>query len=139
MSFTEESNMKPLSGLLILPAILLAQTLTSPAQFRKVDPELTHDRVIAIVPIVGAGTARDPKRPMFSDLPGLVGFTAELSDDGRHALVEFAVKERSRLDAILVSGQRLARKDSAEKAALLEEFKQYKRTFRPERFGVAIP
>jgi hypothetical protein len=95
---------------------------------------------VAIVPIVnGAAGARDVKRPMFSDLPGITGFIAELSDDGRFALVEFAVKDRSRLDAIIASGQRVARKDSAEKSVLLEEFKQYKRTFRPERFGVAIP
>jgi hypothetical protein len=131
--------MQTLLALIALPAIILGQSLTSPAQFRKVDPTLTHDRIIAIVPIIGSGTARDPKHPMFSDLPGLTGFIAELSDDGRFALVEFAVKDRSRLDTLAASGQRLARKDSPAKDALLEDFKQYKRTFKPERFGVAIP
>jgi len=126
--------MKALLAYIVIPALLLAQ-----AQFRAVSPLLTHERIVAIVPMVGAGTAKDPKRPMFSDLPGLLGFTAELSDDGRFALVEFAAKERSQLNILVNSGQRLARKDSAAKDAIYEEFKQYKRTFNPQRFGVAIP
>ena len=119
---------------LILPLLAFAQ-----AQFRRVDPQLTHERVVAIVPVIGAGTAKDPKHPLFSDLPGLIGYTAELSDDGRLALVEFVVKDRSRFDAIINSGQRLARKDSAAKDSIYEEFKQLKRNFKPERFGIAIP
>jgi len=126
--------MKTFLAYLAIPALLLAQ-----AQFRPVSPLLTHERIVAIVPMVGAGTAKDPKRPMFSDLPGLLGFTAELSDDGRFALVEFAAKERSQLNTLVNSGQRLARKDSAAKDAIYEEFKQYKRAFNPQRFGVAIP
>lgn len=125
--------------LLTVPALLLAQTQTSPAQFRKVDPLLTHERIIAIVPMIGAGTAKDPKRPLFSDLPGITGFTAELSDDGRTALVEFVAKDRTRLNALANSGQRLERKDSPGKDALLQEFKTYKRNFKPERFGLAVP
>ena len=131
--------MKHLLILIALPVILLGQALTSPAQFRKVDPQFTHERIIAIVPVIGAGTAKDPKHPMFSDLPGLAGFTAELSDDGRYALVEFAAKESKVLTALANSGQRLERKDSAAKDGILAEFKQYKRNFKPERFGVAIP
>ena len=120
--------------IILLPALLLGQ-----AQFRKVDPQLTHERIVAIVPIVGAGTAKDPKHPLFSDLPGIAGFTAELSDDGRLALVEFVAKDRKLLDTIANSGQRLARKDSPNKDAIYQEFQQLKRTFKPERFGVAIP
>ena len=117
-----------------IPAMLLAQT-----QFRKVDPLLTHERIVAIVPMIGAGTPKDPKRPLFSDLPGITGFTAELSDDGRLALVEFVAKERSVLNLIANSGQRLARKDSSTKDGIYDEFRQIKRNFKPERFGVAIP
>jgi len=126
--------MKTFLVYIVIPVLLLAQ-----AQFRPVSLLLTHEWIVAIVPMVGAGTAKDPKKPMFSDLPGLLGFTAELSDDGRFAFVEFAAKERSQLDTLVNSGQRLARKDSAAKDAIYEEFKQYKRTFNPQRFGVAIP
>ncbi len=76
---------------------------------------------------------------MFSDLPGLLGYTAELSDDGRLALVEFVVKDRSLLDRVMSGAQRAVRKDSVSKDSIYEEFKQLKRNFRPERFGVAIP
>ena len=75
----------------------------------------------------------------YSDLAGLTGFTAELSDDGRFALVEFVAKESKFLTPLSNSGQRLERKDSPNKDALLEEFKRYKRNFKPERFGPAVP
>ena len=117
-----------------LPALLLGQ-----AQFRKVDPQLTHDRIIAIVPIIGAGTAKNPKRPQYTDAPGLTGFTAELSDDGRYALVEFVAKDRKLLDLIANSGLRLERKDSSTKDSIYEDFKRYKKSFKQERFGLAIP
>ena len=43
--------------------------------------------------MVGAGTLKNPKHPLYSDLDGLTGFTAEISDDGRFALVEFVAKD----------------------------------------------
>ena len=117
-----------------IPALLLAQ-----AQFRKVDPQLTHERIIAIVPIIGAGNAKNPKHPQFSDLPGITGFTAELSDDGRYALVEFVAKDAKSLDPIANSGQRAERKDKSTKDSIYEDFKRYKKNFKPDRFGLAIP
>ena len=126
--------MQHLLAIIAIPSLLLAQ-----AQFRKVDPQLTHERIIAIVPMVGAGTVKNPKHPLFSDQDGLTGFTAEISDDGRFALVEFVAKESKFLTAIANSGERQERKDSPNKDALLEEFKRYKRNFKPERFGLTIP
>ena len=92
-----------------------------------------------IVPIIASATAKNATIPMYSDLPGIIGFTTELSDDGRMALVELVVKDRAQLNSIVASGQRLARKDSADKESIYQEFKQLKRTFKSERFGVAIP
>ena len=68
-----------------------------------------HQHIFAIVPMIGAGTMNDPKRPMFTlaqgvkpVLPiashstaisaprtGIIGFHAQISDDGKSALVEF--------------------------------------------------
>ena len=79
------------------------------------------------------------QEPLYSDLDGLTGFTAEISDDGRFALVEFVAKESKFLTPLANSGQRQARKDSPNKDAVLEDFKRYKRNFKPERFGLAIP
>ena len=123
--------MQYLLAIIAIPSLLMAQ-----AQFRKVDPQLTHERIIAIVPMVGAGTA---KNPLKSDLEGLTGFTAEISDDGRFALVEFVAKESKSFIPLANSGHRQERKDSPNKDAVLEEFKRYKRNFKPERFGLAIP
>ena len=123
--------MQYLLAIIAIPSLLLAQ-----AQFRKVDPQLTHERIIAIVPMVGAGTA---KNPLYSDLEGLTGFTAEISDDGRFALVEFVAKESKSFIPLANSGHRQERKDSPNKDAILEEFQRYKRNFQPERFGLAIP
>ena len=50
--------MQYLLAIIAIPSLLLAQ-----AQFRKVDPQLTHERIIAIVPMVGAGTAKNPSIP----------------------------------------------------------------------------
>ena len=75
--------MQYLLAIIAIPSLLLAQ-----AQFRKVDPQLTHERIIAIVPMGGAGTAKNPKHPLYSDLEGLTGYTAELSDEGPKKLRE---------------------------------------------------
>ena len=95
--------------------------------------------IIAIVPMVGAGTAKNPKHPPLFRLRGITGFTAEISNDGRFALVEFVAKESKFLTPLANSGERQERKDSPNKDAVLEEFKRYKRNFKPERFGLAIP
>ena len=135
----EGFNVKYSLALMVVPAMLLAQSTSTPAQFRKVDPQLTHERITTILPKVGAGTLKSPKRPLYSDLEGLTGFTAEISDDGRFSLVEFVAKESKHLVPIANSGQRQERKDSPNKDAILEEFKRYKRNFKPERFGLAVP
>lgn len=36
---------------------------------QRVDPTMTYHRVMAIVPLVGSGTAADPVRPMFTPAP----------------------------------------------------------------------
>ena len=77
----------------ILVISLLAQLAS--AQFRPVDPRQTHERILAIVPMVGTGRGPDdPKRPLFADPPNLIGYHAELSDDGQYALVEFVARPR---------------------------------------------
>jgi len=71
---------------------------------RAVSPENMHHRVWAVVPLVGAGTDDDPKRPMLVPTaaeaeadkiqgvrPDLLGYTVQLSDDGQYALVEFVL------------------------------------------------
>ena len=57
-------------------------------------------RIIAVVPIVGAGTDEDPHRPLFAPPPGttvtgLISWSWEPPDDGKFAIVGFAAKEKA--------------------------------------------
>ena len=96
---------------------------------KRVDPGMTYQRVLAIVPVIGSGTWNDPKRPMFAPVPaaasasasesasagapasaanpadrtGIIAFQHQLSDDGNLALVEFVAVNRSAFAALLAS------------------------------------
>lgn len=76
----------------------------------RVDPRNMYERVLAIVPLVGAGTAADPQRPKHAPLPnavdptsrtGILGYMYVLSDDGKFALVEYVARDRSAFATIL--------------------------------------
>ena len=107
-------------------------------QFRRVDPENTHERMVAIVPVTGAGTRTNPGRAMFTDLPGIIGYKVEFSDDRRFALVELVARDRKVFDAIRVSqlaGLRFAQKDDVvQKEGVLQQFVALKRGFQPGMF-----
>ncbi len=84
--------MRTLAALSVFAASLFAQ--------RNVSPDNMYHRVYAVVPMVGAGTPADPRRPMLVPIPvpsqikatarpDLLGFQMQPSDDGKFALVEF--------------------------------------------------
>ena len=124
----------------ILVISLLVQLAS--AQFRPVDPRQTHERVLAIVPMVGTGRGPDdPKRPLFADTPNLLGYHAELSDDGQYALVEFVARTRAALAPI--SSARDARvqtfsKTDARRDDIVREFQKLKRKFNIDNFGLSV-
>ena len=69
-----------------------------------------YERVLAIVPLIGAGTLDDPIRPEYAPAPsainptsrtGILGYIHVLSDDGKSALVEYVARDRSAFNAIL--------------------------------------
>ena len=116
-----------------------------------------HQHIFAIVPIVGTGTMADPKRPMFAAaegvkpaLPaashslaitaqrtGIIGYHAQISDDGKSALVEFIAPSVSDFKEILGSSDSRVRvfqrgvhgKDEIEAA-----FKTVKKDFSFDKF-----
>jgi hypothetical protein len=120
--------MRPLtSGLAISAALsVLSFIASSPvlAQMRHTTaPSDPHLRIYAIVPLIGAGTAADPKRPMFVSATGLavatpalpsvaapiivrtgiIGYHAQITDDGQAAIVEFIAPNASAFQEILAS------------------------------------
>jgi hypothetical protein len=99
------------SGLVVVAAVLLSSLFSPPveAQMRySTAPTDPHQHIYAILPLIGSGTVIDPIRPMFvpaqgfkAVLPatsiastqtartGIIGYHAEISDDGKSAIVEF--------------------------------------------------
>jgi hypothetical protein len=90
---------------LICPLLLYA--VLAPAQ-NQVDSRNLHERILAVVPLTGAGTYADPRRPIFAptgveskDGSGIIEFRWTPSDDGRYAVVEFVARDRKALQPIL--------------------------------------
>lgn len=131
------------------------------AQVRRVEPTQTYERIVCVVPMIGKGTADDPRRPMFApsidqkvealkaakegeeQLPdmGIIAYAAQETDDGQFAIVEFVARSRSAFKEILESrapGLKVFRKEKAAKAELNSELKRLKKDFDIEKFGLAV-
>lgn len=104
----------------------------------QVDPRNLHERVIAVVPIIGAGTYADPKRPLFAPTPtetskggGIIEYQWTPSDDGRYAVVEFVAKTRAGLMSIMTDARTLKvfEKGKSKKDEVEKELKKYRKDF----------
>lgn len=138
-------------------ALLLTCVYTLSAQDR-VSPEMMYHRVWAVVPLIGKGTADDPKRPMFVpspaedrarveaikqeflrtgqrpeiEPPAILSFTMQLSDDGKSALVEFVGLNPEKLAFIAESresGVKAFERGKATKQEIETEFRKVKANF----------
>lgn len=108
------------------------------------------ERLLAVVPMVGAGTPADPRRPLFAPAgpvvvsgdaraasAGITGFSYVVSDDGRMALVEFVARDAGAFQAIVRSGRADVKTFERGKATLVqaqEEFRKHKPGFEIGRF-----
>ncbi len=131
--------------------LLLDGVLPLPAQHR-VDPRQTYERIVAVVPMIGAGTAADPRRPKYAPLPpvpgqlpsraGILAFSYVLTDDGNNAIVEFVARDRAALLPILRDPQlagKVFEKGKAKRADIELELKKHKKGFDLDKFpGVAV-
>ena len=126
--------------------LLLAILLT--ADDHRVDPRNTYNRVICIVPLVGAGTAADPKRPQYAPWPpapsgsrtAIIAFSQQMSDDGKFALVEFLARDRKAFDAIFADKSiKVFEKGKDKKDDIEKELKKYKKDFDLSKFSTAHP
>jgi hypothetical protein len=129
-------------------AILILFTVPLPSQ-RKVDPKYTYQRVICVVPMVGAGTAADPKRPQYAPPPpttgnqptsAIIGYSQQVSDDGKFALVEFVARDQSAFQAIRNDKTiKVFVKGKDKKEDIEAELKKYKKDFDFKQFGLVMP
>jgi hypothetical protein len=122
--------------------LLLINTLFAQ---NRVSREMMYHRVWAIVPLIGSGKPDDPKRPMFAptlaeqtaklkngDRSGVIGFSMQVSDDGKSALVEFIGEKPSELKFIVNSqaaGVMVFERGIATKAQIEAAFQKYKAGF----------
>lgn len=131
-------RLRLLVALVLLSSIALAQ--------RAVDPKFTYHRVICVVPLVGSGTAEDPKRPRYAPLPDaqapndIIGFAYLPTDDGASAVVEFVARTRAGLQFLFddqsIKPFELGRvaKDDIESA-----IRQQRKDFDLNKFGLVMP
>jgi len=113
---------------------------------RAVDPKFTYHRVICIVPLVGNGTAEDPKRPKYAPWPevqdpnGIIGFTYLATDDGASAVVEFVARTRAALQ-FLFEDQSLKPFELGRvaKPDIESAIRQQRKDFDLNRFGLVMP
>lgn len=114
----------------------------------RVDPANAYERIFAIVPIIGAGTMDDPKRPLYAPAAhsidstarsGIIGYHFVTSDDGTLALVEFVAADRSQFKTILADStiQTFVR-GSADLAAIQSAFQPLKKDFNINNFRLSV-
>lgn len=112
-----------------------------------VDPRQRFERLFAIVPMTGAGTPADPRRPMGVPAPSTDGkrsplsYTFVLSDDGKFALCEFVAKDPKDLAAIKsisAPGAQLFERDKAAKGQIETAFKALRKDFDVQHFGLSV-
>ncbi len=133
----------------ITPLVCLLTTAPAVLCQQRLDLRSLYERCYAIVPIIGAGTPGDPRRPKYAPPPaaivsnvrtGTIGFTFQESDNGQFALVEYVATDRKAFAEILadpsittfVRGQ-------VPLATILAEFLKYKKNFDFNQFGVRMP
>lgn len=141
--------MKALAVRVMLIANLLASVNSAaPVPNR----EAIYHRIICVVPVIGSGTARDPKRPMFVQLaaaPGsaslqalrgkaeaaaetrIIAYQSVPTDDGKAAIVMFVAHSYEAFKPILRDPHVIAkfeRKDIGERE-LVRALRKYKKDF----------
>ncbi len=131
-----------------LAAVLLASVLFPASAQHKVDPRNAYERLICIVPIIGAGTPLDPRRPLYAPSPGqlrtpddVLSFASVVSDDGRFAIVELVARDRAAFKRILDDGRddvTIFQKGQSKRSEIERECRKHKKDFSLDRFGVAV-
>lgn len=130
------------------PACIFLLISSISAQHR-VDLRNTYERVLCVVPMVGAGTPEDPRRPMFAPVPGkadpgegIIAFSFQASEDGQRALVEFVARDRAAFAGILKTNRddvKVFERGRSKREDIEKEFRKHKKDFNFERWGVMVP
>jgi len=113
---------------------LLALSLPLFAEHRVLSGNV-QERLIAVVPMTGAGTLKDPRRPLFApidpDPMGIISYSYDLSDDRKYAIVEFVARDKKAFAAILSDSRvvKAFQKDKDKREDVEREIKKVKADF----------
>lgn len=149
-------------GAVCLGVFLVSVTVSLAQQ--RVNLRNTYERLLCVVPMVGAGTYEDPRRPKYAPtgplhLPpaavdgaqpegeagqparkGILGFSFVLSDDEQFALVEFVAATKADLKPILADASvKSFVKGKAWRLDIEREFRRFKADINLDRLEVSVP
>lgn len=141
-----------MNPVLLAAILVLVSSYSNVFAQRRVDPRNRYERLLCVVPMVGAGTMADPRRPQYAPLPpargaapsrtGIIAFTFQPSDDGQNALVEFVARDRAAFQAILADTRpnvKIFEKGKARRSDIEAEFRKHKKNLDLDKFGVSLP
>lgn len=112
---------------------------------QKVHIRNLYERIVCVLPMVGAGTADDPRRPMYAPVisrgapprDGIIAFTFQESDDGKYALAEFVARDRAAFQHIFDDKQlKVFEKGKHKKDEIEKELRKFKKNFDLNTLGV---
>ena len=142
---------------IVVPVVCLASCAWSSVAQQREDPARMYERIYAIVPMIGAGTKADPRRPMFVPTPqqifaanhtGVIAFNQVTSDDGNSALVELVMATKTDLATVkaqinaqvaLTPSIQLFDRASTSPLTVETAFKLLKKNFDITKFAVIVP
>jgi len=113
----------------------------------RVDPRNRYHRILCVVPLIGAGTRQDPRRPQYTpssdtqtpSLNGIIGFQQIPTDSKLFAIVEFVAADASALSPIWNDKSLKIFERGKHSRALIEaEFKLFRKDFDLTQFGMAV-
>ncbi|MGE5648370.1 MAG: hypothetical protein ACM336_21535 [Acidobacteriota bacterium] len=128
------------------PVVLLALFASSALSQNKVALRNMYDRLLCIVPMTGAGTPEDPRRPLYAPVPtpgappsrdGIIAFSFQESENGQYALVEFVARDRAAFKEILEDSRvKSFERGRHKKDDIEKEFRKLRKDFDLSAFQV---
>jgi hypothetical protein len=139
-----------------LLAFLFAASISSLFAQHKVQMHNMYERLYLVVPMIGSGTAEDPRRPMYVPPPagpgtdgtaqpadsGIIAFAFQESDDGESAVVELVARDPSAFKPILEDREprvKIFRKGKDKKDDIETEFRKHIKDFDLDSLVVNVP
>ena len=157
--------MRDLKRVFLLVGLSYVSLVTTALSQQRLGLNLSYERLLAVVPMVGAGTYEDPRRPKYAPtgslhIPqvdpgdgaqpnseaiqpvrtGILGFTFVLSDDSQFALVQFVAASKADLKEILAdSSVKSFVKGKTRRVDIETEFRKFKSDINLDRLEVSVP